>query len=462
MEEIKKSSYPLPDGTVFSQRKNFTPFVSSPLESYTAILGEQRMERLYEVAARLKGTKILELNSSAQGGGVAEMLISAVPFLNLLGLDVEWKVIRGDKEYYESTKHMHNLLQGMPGSFTPEMEKIYLDNISKYANTDFIDYDPDVVTVHDPQPLGLTHYIKKPKEIWLWRCHIDMEDLSLGDNANLMNLVADWVEHCNAAIFSAAHYVVSLWPLPKFIIPPFIDPFSEKNRELTQLEITRVLDKYGIDTSVPIIAQIGRFDPWKGIDRTVATYREVRKEKYCQLIIAGGMATDDPEGARVLAKLYEDTREDEDVNILNLPLEDRLENWREINALQRAAGVIMQPSTKEGFGLVITEALWKGKPVIAADVGAIPLQIRDGETGYFYQNPQETAKRVVYFLDNPEAARVIGDMGKKYVKQHFLLPERIADYLMVVEMIMNGSLDKDNCSECIISYHPWFKQSKRR
>jgi trehalose synthase len=186
-----------------------------------------------------------------------------------------------------------------------------------------------------------------------------------------------------------------------------------------------------------------------------------KKEKPCQLILAGGLASDDPEGERILAEVCEETKNDGDIHVLNLSLVNRQENWIEVNALQRAASVIMQPSTREGFGLVITEALWKGKPVIAANVGAIPLQVRDGDTGYFYQEPKETAQKVVYLLDNPEAARLMGNRGRSYVQEHFLLPDRIADYLMAIELTRRGTLEKATCSECIISYHPWFKLSKR-
>ena len=452
----------LADGTVYSKRKNFCPFSTPPLEAYVSILSQERIERLQRIVQKLKGLKLLELNSTAQGGGVAEMLYSSIPFLNSLGIEAEWKIIHGNKEYFECTKNLHNILQGRRGSFTPEMQQCYLDNLEECANANLIDYNPDVVLVHDPQPLGLTRYLKKPEETWLWRCHIDIEEESLRDNPGLWEFITGWTEKYDAAIFSAAHYIASCWPLPKFIIPPFIDPLSEKNRELSQEEINKVLTKYQIDPKVPIIAQIGRFDPWKGIDRTIATYRRVKKERECQLVLAGGLAADDPEGEKILAEVYEDTKDDEDIHVLNLSLENRMENWMEVNALQRAASVIMQPSTKEGFGLVITEALWKGKPVIAADVGAIPLQIRDGDTGYFYRTARKAAKRVVYLLKNSKAAEAMGKRGKKYVEEHFLLPDRFGDCLMAINMIMNRALDKEVCTEYIISFHPWFKLSKRR
>ncbi|MEE8442430.1 MAG: glycosyltransferase, partial [Dehalococcoidia bacterium] len=200
---------------------------------------------------------------------------------------------------------------------------------------------------------------------------------------------------------------------------------------------------------------------WKGIDRTIATFRRVREQKKCQLILAGGMAADDPEGARVLANIYEETRNDEDIHVLNLSLEDRLANYVEVNALQRAATVIMAPSTREGFGLVITEALWKSKPVIAANVGAIPLQIRDGDTGYFYTSPKGTAQKVINLLERPEVAEEMGRRGREYVKEHFLLPDRIADFLKAVNMTLSRAMDKKTCSDSVISFHPWFKLSRR-
>ena len=461
MENSTENTINMADGTVYSKRKNHCPFPIPPLEAYAAIIGEQRMERLYGIAEKLKGLKILELNTTSQGGGVAEMLYSAIPFANAIGIEAEWKIIHGEQEYFECTKKLHNLLQGEEGSFTPQMEKGYIDTLEKCASNNLIDYNPDVVLIHDPQPMGLSHFLKKPEEIWLWRCHIDIEEEALIANPSLWDFITQWNEHYNAAVFSAAHYIVSCWPLPKFIIPPFIDPLSEKNRELSEQEIDKVLTKYQIDPRIPIVAQVGRFDPWKGIDRTIAAFRLVREEIKCQLIIAGGMASDDPEGARILAEVIDETRNDEDIHVLNLSVENRLENHREVNALQRAANVVMQPSTREGFGLVVTEALWKNKPVIGADVGAIPLQIRDGDTGYFYKTPRKTADKVLKLLKNPQEAEKVGKRGRKYVEEHFLMPDRVADWLMAINMTVSGAVNKGICNDSIISFHPWYKLSKR-
>lgn len=462
MDKDFTKACPLPDGTVFSSRKHFRSISSPPLQAYASILGEERIERVERAAERARGLKLLQMNSSAQGGGVAEMLYSSIPFLDSLGLDVEWKVVTGSKEYFECTKNLHNLLQGKKGSFTPDMQHTYICTLEQCASNHLIDYSPDVVLVHDPQPLGLAHFLEKPGETWIWRCHIDIEQQIERGHIGLWDFVGDWTHHYDASIFSAAHYVVSRWPMPKFIIPPYIDPLSEKNRDMSQDEITAVLSKYNIDPSLPIIAQIGRFDPWKGIDRTIDVFRRVRTQRRCQLVVAGGLAADDPEAERILTRIVENTEGEKDIHILLLPLQDRLANYQEVNALQRAATIIMQPSIREGFGLVITEALWKGKPVIASNVGAIPLQVRDGETGLFYQSAARTARKVAQLLEHPKTAQAIGRAGRRYVASHFLMPDRVADELMAVAMMVQPAFKKDTCAECIISFHPWVKLSKRR
>ncbi len=452
---------PLRDGTVFSKSKNFCPFSTPPLEAYSSVLGEEKTERLQRVVRRLKGLKVLEVNSTIQGGGVAEMLYSSVPFLNTLGLEVEWKVISGSKDYFECTKSLHNELQGAKGSFTPEMEQIYFSNLEQCARANFSDNHPDVVIIHDPQPFGLARYLKKSGETWLWRCHIDSREAALEANPVLRHLFNDLAVHYDAAIFSAPLHIIPGRPLQNFLIPPFIDPLSEKNREMSREEIGSVLAKYEIDPKVPIIAQIGRFDRWKGIDRTIAIYREVRKETECQLILAGGLVDDDPEGERILANIYNLTENDDDIYILKLSLANRLLNHMEVNALQRAASVIMHPSTREGFGLAITEALWKGKPVIAANTGGIPLQIRDGDTGYFYKTVHKTALKVNYLLQNTQAAEIVGNRGRKFVEEHLLLPDRITDYLMAIDITMKATQGKKTPVDSTISFHPLVEAKQR-
>jgi len=460
--QISTTSHPLPDGTVYSAAKGYRPFSVPPIEAYARVVGAEKMERLFGLADKLKGLKLLEMNATAVGGGVAEMLHSSIPFLESVGIDVEWRVVRGGREYYEVTKKLHNMLQGMQGSFTPEMEATYFSTLEASCRLSPIVPGVDVLVSHDPQPLGLPCFLDRTDTVWLWRCHLDIEEEALRENFRVWRFVTDWIQRYDAAIFSAAHYVVSQWPLPKFIIPPFIDPLSDKNRELGELEIQRVLDKYQIDSRVPMITQIGRFDPWKGLYRTINTFRLVRRERKCQLILAGGMAADDPEGERILEDIYRMTRDDEDVHVLLLPLGDRKENYLEVNALQRAASIIMQPSTREGFGLVVTEALWKRKPVIAADVGAMPLQVMDGYTGYFYETPHRTARRIISLLDRPKVGARMGERGRIYVEEHFLMPDRIADYLATIDMTMNLARNNKIPKESIVSFHPWTKLVKRR
>jgi len=442
---------------VYSGPRRYRPFSAPPLEAYAGIVGEQRIERLVQAARKLNGMSLLEINATAVGGGVAEMLYSSIPLIDALGIKVEWRVVSGNREYYEVTKKLHNMLQGMQDSFTPDMESTYLSTLKASCQRSPIDAGVDVVVAHDPQPLGLPCFSAEDRgqTSWIWRCHLDIEEQALKSNAPVWRFMTDWIRRYDAAIFSAARYVVSSWGLPKFIIPPFIDPLSDKNRELSEAEIRRVLHKYQIDPRVPMITQIGRFDPWKGLYRTINTFRQVRRERRCQLILAGGLASDDPEGERIFENIYHSTRNDGDIHLLLLSLDNRQENNLEVNALQRAASVIMQPSTREGFGLVVTEGLWKRKPVVGANVGALPLQIAPGHSGYFYQTPQKTAKTIIALLDNPVVAARVGERGRMHVQEHFLMPDRVADYLQAIDLTMNVGRNGGLPQDAIISSHPW-------
>jgi trehalose synthase len=388
------------------------------------------------------------------------MLRSQVPFMNQLGIEDEWKMICGKESFFQVTKEIHNLLQGKKGTITPHMLRIYhrtLTEVAEFHREEHDKYGPDVEIVHDPQPFGLARYLKKNNEKWLWRCHIDVEEETLEANPVLWQFVSSWVDFYDAVMFSGAHYVIQHWPLPKFISPPFIDPLSSKNKDLGFDEIARVLEKYQIDSSIPLLVQIGRFDPWKGIDTTISAYKLARGEVNCQLIIAGNMASDDPEGMKIFDQICEDTKGDPGIHILSLP-DDIEVNALEVNALQRAARVILQPSTKEGFGLVITEAMWKKKPVITREVGSIPLQVRGGETGFFISSAKKAARRIVSLLNTPNEAELAGNKAHQYVREHFLMPDRLADYLRAFNQMVNDELDE----ESIISYHPWYKLRKRR
>lgn len=443
----------LEDGTLYSKRKGFTPFHVLPLKEYAKIVGEKPIKKLKRVSERLNGMRILELSSTPYGGGVAEMLHSSVPFLNLIGIEDEWKVIKGSKEFFEVTKTLHHLLQGKKGKLTTEAEKVYFSAIKENVDANIIDYEPDVVFVHDPQPLALARELKRRGwEKWIWRCHIDISESSLRRNPKLLDFITYWAEAFDAAIFTAADFVISQWPLPKFIIPPFIDPLSEKNRKMSEEEIQKELEKENIETEKPIISQISRFDHWKDPEGVVSIYKKVKEKEECQLILAGGFASDDPEGEKVYKELRETTKDDKDIHIL-CECSDSC-----INAIQRASSMIIQNSRKEGFGLTVTEAMWKEKTVVARPVGGIALQIRDGNTGFLVNREEEAVKRILHLLRDPKRRDIVGKRARRYVKEHFLLPVRIVDYLLCADFI---NKTKEIPEESIISFHPWFKISKR-
>lgn len=457
--EQAETKLPLSDGTVYSRRKGVQPFSVNPLQDYISLVGEEKVDKLLKLAAKLKGIRIMEVNSTAVGGGVAEMLYSQLPFINELGIEDEWKVMHGTGPFFQVTKNLHNLLQGKKGTLTTEMIKTYYRVLEENANIyagDCESYKPDIVIVHDPQPLGLARYLKNVDQKWLWRFHIDVEGDTLEANPVLEKFITFWAGFYDAVMFSGAHYVVDSWPMQKYISPPFIDPLSAKNKDLGPDEINRVLEKYGIDNRTPMLVQIGRFDPWKGIDTTIQAYKIARREEKCQLIVAGNMSSDDPEGEGIFNRFCQETIDEPDIHILRLP-DDVTTNALEVNALQRAARIILQPSTKEGFGLVITEAMWKEKPVITREVGAIPIQVRGGETGFFITSAQTAAERIVRLLRNPDEAESVGREAHRYVGEHFLMPDRVADYLRIANYFTNGELDEAS----IISYHPWYKLSKR-
>jgi trehalose synthase len=447
-----KEIIPLEDGILYSRRKGFTPLHVPPLKKYAKVVGEKPIKELEEASERLSGMKMLELSSTPYGGGVAEMLHSSVPFLNSIGIEDEWKVIKGSKEFFAVTKTMHHLLQGKKGELTTEAEEIYFSAIRENVDANIIDYEPDVVFVHDPQPLALARELKRGREKWIWRCHIDIDELALRRNPRLWDFITYWAEAFDAAMFTAAHFVISQWPLPKFIIPPFIDPLSAKNEEMSEKEIAKELEKENISTEKPIISQVSRFDHWKDPKGVVSIYKKVREKEECQLILAGGFAPDDPEGEKVYKELKETTKDDKNIHIF-CECPDSC-----INAIQRASSVIIQNSRKEGFGLTVTEAMWKGKPVVARPVGGIALQISDSNTGFLVNGEEEAVERISWLIRNPKKGDIVGKRAKRYVMEHFLLPVRIVDYLLAADFINKMN---EIPTESIISFHPWFKLSKR-
>jgi len=391
------------------------------LQNYTKILGKDEINEIRKFGEYLAGCSIQHINSTRVGGGVAEILEHLVPMMNEVGLSAQWSVIEGSEKFFNVTKAFHNALHGQDIEITREMFDIYLDAGKK--NRDILDSESDFVVLHDPQPLPLIEYKKNKKSKYIWRCHIDLSEADL----RLWSLLRMYVEKTNATIFHLPEYTKGLF-IDQYIIPPAIDPLSDKNKPLSNDEIDSILDTFNIDRNRPIILQVSRFDRLKDPIGVVECFNLVKHWHNCQLVLAGGAAPDDPEGEKVLAEVMEKSENNPDIHILNLPPDSHIE----INALQRAATIILQKSIKEGFGLVVAEAMWKGKPVIGGAVGGIRSQIIHGETGFLTQTIEGAAFRVRQLLGNPGLAQRLGRTGREFVRANFLLPTYLKNWLLLL------------------------------
>jgi trehalose synthase len=390
------------------------------LDDYKSIVGESVIQDLRLLGERLKGKTVKNINSTAVGGGVAEILNRMVPLLKELGVNAQWDVIKGDSKFYEVTKKMHNALHGTPVEFTDEDIKTYWQ--AQDSNLAQMDLNADIFFVHDPQPAGL---IKKRKELggkWVWRCHIDLSER----NEKVWSFLHPLVEQFDASVFSAPSFGQTL-NIRQVLIAPSIDPLSEKNKDLPQDYIDSVLGQYKIPKDKPLITQVSRFDRLKDPVGVIDAYRLAKKYSDCQLLLVGGSATDDPEGAVVLNEVREKAGNDPDIHVLELAPTSHLE----INALQRASAVIIQKSLKEGFGLTVTEGLWKGKPVIAGAVGGIPLQITHKYSGVLTHSVEGAAYWLKQLLQSPEFAKKLGKNGREHVRDNFLLTRHLREYLLL-------------------------------
>lgn len=388
------------------------------IDQYSGIAPKGDLLLLQKLGERLRGKSFLHINSTRAGGGVAEILQRMIPILKDLGIDARWEVIEGDEKFFKITKKIHNALQGSAERITEEMWQYHFE--VNRENAERLNLDADCVLIHDPQPAPLVEFRKTGK--WIWRCHIDM--------ANPLKEVCDYLsrycERYDAAIFSVAKFARAM-PISEFIIAPSIDPLSEKNRELTEDEMNEVTERLQIPTDRPIILQVSRFDRFKDPVGVIKAYRIVKKYNDCILILAGSPAADDPQGEVVLKEVKEYAADDPDIQILLLPpFSDR-----DINVLQCIATVILQKSLKEGFGLTVSEAMWKGKPVIGGATGGIPLQIIHGFTGFLVHSVEGAAFRIRQLLNNPEMAKRMGENGRGYVRTNFLITRQIRDYLSV-------------------------------
>ncbi len=391
------------------------------LEDHRPIVGDEVVAEIYRKAAVLQGRRVIHVNSTYQSGGVAEMILSLVPLMNDVGIETEWKILTGHGDFFTITKNFHNALQGQRIAFS-EMEKSqYVVTNQEFSTQLAIDHD--LVVIHDPQPLPLISFYEK-KQPWIWRCHVDLSK----PDGDLWRFLRDYVELYDGMIISHDDYRRSNLAKKQRIIHPAIDPLSDKNRDLSDDEIAELLERYSIPVDKPLVTQISRFDKWKDPVGVVEAFKIARAKADCRLVLCGSMAPDDPEGWTIYRQVEEAAKDlIEQGDVILITAEDHLL----VNALQRVSVVIVQKSLKEGFGLTVTEALWKGRPVIAGRVGGIPLQIQDGETGYLIDptDIEACADRILRVLEDPERAVGMGRAGKEYVRKHFLITRLLVDYL---------------------------------
>jgi len=390
------------------------------INQYSGISPKGDLLLIKKLSEKLRGKSFLHVNSTREGGGVAEILNRMIPLLIDMGIDARWEVLEGDAEFFDFTKKTHNALQGNNEKYTKEMWDYYYE-VNK-RNSRKLNLSADAVLIHDPQPAPLINFRPKSKnDLWMWRCHIDVSRPMKSVWTNLRK----YVEKYDTAIFSVSKFAKSMPNVDEFIVTPSIDPLSDKNRELTEAEINEVSERFGIPRNKPIILQVSRFDRFKDPIGVINAYKIVKKYNDCQLVLAGSPASDDPEGEAILNEVKEYAGSDNDIHILMMPPDYH----KEVNALQRMSDVILQKSIKEGFGLTVSEAMWKEKPVIGGAVGGIPLQIVHGVTGFVVYSPEGAAFRIRQYLNNPEMARRMGQQGKEYVRNNFLLTRQIRDYL---------------------------------
>jgi trehalose synthase len=405
------------------------------LEDYHPIVGGEVIAEIRGLAESLKGARVVHINSTPYGGGVAEILSALVPLMCDTGLEAEWQVISGDSEFFSVTKAFHNALQGADIPLTEEMKSIY--NRYSMLNAETFEGEYDFVVVHDPQPAGLLHFHgREGGRKWIWRCHIDTSTTF----RPVWEFLRPYLEEYDAAIFTMRDYAGDAHFERLALIPPSLDPLSPKNSPLSEDECEKIVAGFGVDTKRPLLLQVSRFDPWKDPLGVIDAYRIVKKEfPDAQLALVGSMALDDPEGWYYLDKTSRYAGDDFDIYILH--------NFHgvhdvEVNAFQRDADVVIQKSIREGFALVVTEALWKRKPVVGGNVGGIPLQVIDGKTGFLVDSIEECAEKILYLLEHPEESKRMGERAREHVRGNFLITRHLKDYLKLFISMTNEPMSQ--------------------
>jgi len=383
------------------------------VEDYKKFIGAETVERIKEKAKPLQGLHVVHVNSTYYGGGVAELLSSLTLLMNSVGIKTEWRVIQGSPDFFSITKKIHNALQGGESDLTERKMRIYEDVIYENAIRNHLDHD--MVIIHDPQPLPMINHYRK-RGPWIWRCHIDLTR----PNEEVWNYLVSFIEKYDAVILSLKEYKKRI-KTPQLFFMPAIDPFTLKNRELGEKEIEERLKHYGIPTDLPLVVQISRFDPWKDPQGVIEAFKLARKEVDCTLVLLGNVATDDPEGERV----YESLLRCREERVIILSRQDS----SLVNALQRRAAVVVQKSIREGFGLTVTEAMWKGTPVVGGNVGGIRYQIEDGVNGFLVSSAEEAAERIVRLIKDKKLRKRMGQRTRQTVMKRFLMTRLLEQYL---------------------------------
>jgi len=395
--------------------------MQTSLEAYQPIIGQQAIDELRLLADHLQKRQIQHVNSTAVGGGVAEILNRLIPLLQGVGVSARWDVIKGGETFFQITKKIHNALHGQPVTLTPHDYRVFLETAAQ--NLKSLSLTGDTLFIHDPQPVALIKAKSQHGGRWVWRCHIDVSAPRLG----VWRFLKRFVEHYDAAIFSVPQFAQRL-PIRQFLIAPSIDPLSDKNRELSEETIADILHRLGIPRERPLVTQVSRFDRLKDPLGVIDAFRLVRKTVNCQLVLVGGGASDDPESAQILQEVRTRAHNDPDILVLELPPDSHIE----INAIQRASTVVVQKSIREGFGLTISEALWKAKAVVASAVGGIPLQIEHRYSGLLCRSIEGAAFAIKQCLNNPAYAKRLGENGREQVRENFLITRQLKEYLLVV------------------------------
>jgi len=389
------------------------------IEEYSPIAGQATIDELFHLSNHLQGKVIQNINSTPVGGGVAEILTRMIPLLRQLGVDARWDVIKGNERFFAITKKFHNALHGIPAEITDDELDCFL--AVNRENAEEIAFG-DIVFVHDPQPIALVEKRKALGKNWIWRCHIDFSR----PDKKAWRFLEKYVKLYDAAVFSAPAFARRL-PIEQVLVSPSIDPLSDKNKELPEERINSVFEGFGIDRSRPVVTQVSRFDYLKDPIGVIKAYRIAKKHEDIQLVLAGGGATDDPEGPIVMEQVRNEAEKDKDIFVLFLPPASDIE----INALQRGSTLVLQKSLREGFGLTVAEALWKSKPVIASAVGGIPLQIAHKYSGILTHSIEGTAYWIKQLVNEPAYARTLGINGREHIRHNFLITRHIRDYLLL-------------------------------